>query len=232
MPDIRLYYYPGTCSRGAMVGLEEAGAPYEMELVVYMRGDNKSPDYLKLNPNGKVPTLVADGVAITESSAMMLYLAQAFPEAHLLPLGAGAASDGKVMADVVWCSASLHPNVFHTRLPQFFCDHEAGMARVRDLAMVRLAQDFRQIEDRLADGPWFFGDGWSVVDAYLSWAWYRVDGTGFDFSPYPRFADMYERVLKRPSVARALAKEQEAYDWLEENDLMVNFKTLTPKSGQ
>ncbi len=232
MPNIKLYYYPGTCSRGPMVGLEEAGAPYDMELVVFVRGENKSPSYLKLNPNGKVPTMVVDGVSITETSAMMLFLARAFPEARLLPFGKGEVADAKITADVIWCSASVHPNVFHTRLPQFFCDNEAGMTRVREMAMERLARDFQQVEDRLSAGPWFFGEQWSVVDAYLSWAWYRLNGTDFDFSPYPRFADMYERVLKRPSVERALAKEQEAYDWLEENDLMVNFKTLNPQSGQ
>ena len=215
-----------------MAGLEEAGVSYDTEMVIYMRGENKSPAYLKLNPNGKVPTMVVDGVSITETSAMLLYLARAFPEAKLLPFGAGSASDGKVTADVIWCSASVHPNVFHTRLPQFFCDDEAGMMRVREMAMERLAKDFRQVEDRLASGPWFFGESWSVVDAYLSWAWYRLDGTGFDVSPFPRFAEMYERVLKRPSVARTLQKEEEAFRWLEENDLMVNFKTLNPNSGQ
>lgn len=215
-----------------MVGLEEAGATYNTELVVYMRGDNKSSTYLELNPNGKVPTLAVDGVSITETSAMMLYLAHAFPEAELLPLGKGGAADGKVMADVIWCSTSIHPNVFHTRLPQFFCDEEVGMVRTREMAMERLARDFQQVEDRLHGGPWFFGEAWSVVDAYLSWAWFRVDGTGFDLSPYPRFADMYERVLQRSSVARTLVKEQKAYTWLEENDLMVNFKTLNPGSGK
>lgn len=231
MPDITLYYYPGTCSRGPMVGLEEAGVSYDMELVIYMRGDNKSPAYLELNPNGKVPTMVADGVSITETSAMMIYLARAFPEAALLPFGKGGASDAKVIADVIWCSASVHPNVFHIRLPQFFCDEEAGLERVRGMAMERLARDFQQVESRLADDPWFFGSQWSVADAYLSWAWFRINGTGFDLSPYPRFAGMYERVLKYPSVERALAKEQEAYNWLESNNLMVNFKTLIPKSG-
>lgn len=100
------------------------------------------------------------------------------------------------------------------------------------MAKERLAQDFQQIEERLEGGAWFFGDQWSLVDAYLSWAWFRLNGTSFDLNPYPRFADMYDRVLKRPSVERVLAKEQEAYDWLERNDLMVNFQTFSPSSGK
>ncbi len=213
-----------------MVGLEEAGVAYNTELVVYVRGDNKSPEYLNLNPNGKVPTMVVDGVSITESSAMMIYLAQAFPEANLLPFGGQKVTDAKIIADVIWCSTSIHPNVFHIRLPQFFCDEQSGMERVRDMAMERLERDFHQIEDRLGHGPWFFGEQWSLIDAYLSWAWFRLNGTSFNLQPYPRFAKMYERVLKRPSVQRVLAKEQEAYDWLERNDLMVNFQTFSPSS--
>lgn len=215
-----------------MVGLEEAGAEYDTELVVYVRGDNKSPEYLSLNPNGKVPTMLADGISITETSAMMIYLARAFPKAKLLPFGGRNEMDAKVIADVIWCSASVHPNVFHIRLPQFFCDEQIGMVRVREMAMERLARDFQQIEERLRNGPWFFGEQWSLVDAYLSWAWFRLNGTSFDLKPYPRFANMYDRVLKRPSVERVLAKEREAYDWLEQNDLMVNFQTFGPTSGK
>lgn len=103
-----------------MVGLEEAGADYDAELVVYVRGDNKSPEYLSLNPNGKVPTMVVNGVSVTESSAMMIYLAKVFPEANLLPIDGQSETDAKIIADVIWCSASVHPNVFHIRLPQFF----------------------------------------------------------------------------------------------------------------
>lgn len=226
MTNMKLYFAPGTCARAPLIALEEIGVEFETQLVVYMRGENKSAEYLALNPNGKIPTLVVDGKALTETTSILLYLANAYPDAKLLPLGRGELEDALVITDLVWCSANLHPNVFRIRLPQFFCDTEEGLNRVREIAIESMKPNFARIEKRLGRAPWILGQEWSIIDAYLFWVWFRLDGTEFDLRPYPCFADHIMRIKQRPSVQRALAREQEAFDWLEENDLMVNFATF------
>ena len=87
---------------------------------------------------------------------------------------------------------------------------------------------FAIIEQRLTDGPWFFGEDWSAVDAYLFWVWFRLDGTGFDSSAYPAFADHYARMQGRPSVRKAMAIEHAAGQKLKAEGLIVNFDTFRP----
>lgn len=86
---------------------------------------------------------------------------------------------------------------------------------------------FAIIERRFEGGPWFFGEDWSAIDAYLFWVWFRLDGTGFELDRYPRFADHYRRMQARPAVQRAMAIEQSAGQMLREQALMVNFDTFT-----
>jgi glutathione S-transferase len=86
---VKLYtFYLSTNGRKVHMALEEAGAQYEIAPINLMKGEQKNPDYLKLNPNGKVPTLVDDGLIMWESIAILLYLAEKFPAAKLLPSAA------------------------------------------------------------------------------------------------------------------------------------------------
>ncbi len=227
MTSLRLFYAPGTCSRAVMIALEEAGAEYDKQLVAYMNGEHRMPDYLALNPNGKTPLLIADGEPIHETPAILLYLAKLFPEARLLPLGRGEVRDAQTIAHLIWCGSELHPNVFRIRIPQFFCDHPEGRARQKEMAEDSMHDKFAIIEQRLERGPWFLGEDWSAIDAYLFWVWFRLDGTGFELDRYPRFADHYRRMQERPAVQRAMAVEQSAGLILREQGLMVNFDTFT-----
>jgi len=228
MPDLTLYFAPGTCARSILVALEEAGAPFKLEVVAHMRGDHKSPEYLALNPNGKVPVLVADGHPIAETSAILLYLAQVFPDAGLLPLQRDVTEDAVTISHLIWCSSELHGNVFRIRIPQYFCDTNPGRERQKQMAMDTMHAKFAIIEQRLQDGPWFLGGEWSVIDAFLLWVWFRLDGTGFDLARYAKFADHYARNMQRPSVQRALAREGEIGAELKAQGLMVDFNAFRP----
>lgn len=228
MTKLRFFYAPGTCARSILIALKEAEADYEVQLMAYMHGDHKSPGYLALNPNGKVPLLLVDDQPIHETSAILLYLADRFPEARLLPFGQGAVHDARVVADLIWCSSELHPNVFRIRIPQYFCDHPEGRLRQKEMAMDSMHKKFAIIEERLSRSPWFLGEDWSVIDAYLFWVWFRLDGTGFELDRYPYFADHYARIQKRPSVIEAMEFEVMAGNSLREQGLMVNFDTFRP----
>lgn len=228
MTELRVFYAPGTCSRAVLIALEEAQATYDAQLLVYMHGEHRSDDYLALNPNGKTPLLLVDKQPIHETSAILLYLAHAFPDAGLLPLGRGTVNDAQTVAELIWCSSELHPNVFRIRIPQYFCDHPDGRLRQKEMAMESMHSKFAMIENRLSTAPWFLGEAWSVIDAYLFWVWFRLDGTGFNLNPYPACADHYNRIQTRPSVIDAMKIEREAGQMLRERGLMVNFETFRP----
>lgn len=228
MTDLRIIYAPGTCSRAVLIALEEANATYDSQLLTYMLGEHKSADYLSLNPNGKTPLLISNGQPIHETSAILLYLANLFPSAGLLPLGNNPIEDAQTIAHLIWCSSELHPNVFRIRIPQYFCDHPDGRLRQKEMAIKSMHEKFAIIEKKLSKSPWFLGENWSVIDAYLFWVWFRLGDTGFDFSRYPAFHDHYARMQKRPSVVAAMAIEGKAGQTLRDKGLMVNFETFRP----
>jgi glutathione S-transferase len=206
MSSLVLYCAPGACSRVPLIALEEIGQPYEVNLVRFMKGEHRTPHYLSVNPKGKVPLLVADGVPLSENAAILVYLAHAYPQAKLLPLNQGAMRDAKNLSLLAWCSSGIHPIITRIRLPQMFCDVKEGQARVREMAIEAMAPNFALIEETLSRQPWMLKE-WSLIDAYVYWIWLRSIGSGFDGAPYPHFADHAKRMEERPCVQRALERE-------------------------
>ena len=82
----KLYYAPGSCALASHIVLEEAGADYQAQRVNFQAGEQRSPEYLKINPKGRVPTLVTHEGTLTETPAILGYLAQKFPRANLAPI--------------------------------------------------------------------------------------------------------------------------------------------------
>jgi glutathione S-transferase len=207
MPDIELVWFPGSCSRVTLIALEEIGVPFTD--TVLPRGWANNADYLALNPKGKVPTLVIDGVPFTETVAIVRHLANSYPEARLLPVG-DALVDIDVLATMSWFASGLHPLVSRLRFPMFANDDPASFDRTRAIAAHGLARCFAILEERLSDREWLYRN-WSIVDGYLLWLWFRALGSGMDGSHFPRCADHAQRCEQRPSVTRALEREESAY---------------------
>jgi len=219
VPALKLFYAPGACSRVSHIALEETGAPFDAELIRFMKGDHRSGDYLRLNPKGKVPLLVVDGGPLTENVAILTYLARAFPEGRLLPLGDDPFLDAQVTSLLAWCSSGLHPLVNRLRMPQMTCDQPESFGRIRAMAADGLAQNFQIVETHLAEREWYLDD-FSLVDVYLYWVWFRATGSGFETSGFPLYANLCRRVTERPAAQRALAREAEAEALLEAQGLV------------
>lgn len=219
--ELMLYFSPGACSRVPLIALEEIGCPFEARVVAFMRGDHRQPAYLALNPAGKVPTLVVDNAPIGQNSAILICLAQLFPDVGLLPTHDEPVAAAQAMAQLVWFSADLHPLVTRIRMPHFFCDLPGGPERVRAMGKEGMAFQLRSINERLAQQPWLLGDGWSVLDAYLYWVWFRITGAGFDPTSFAALANHTARMEQRPAVKRALQREAEAEATLAELGLAV-----------
>lgn len=210
-PSLQLYWMPGTCSRMPHVALEEIGVPYEMKIVNKFAMDHLTPEYRKLNPKGRVPTLVVNGRPLSENPAILSYLARLFPEAKLLPSGSiGLESDA--LSTMCWFSSAVHPNVSRHRFPSLysaFHGHDC-IEGVRMEARQQLELHFSIMEEKIDGREWLY-DEWSIIDAYMDWLWLRAAGSGMDPTPYPQVADHARRCEERPSVARAIDFEVEEF---------------------
>jgi len=219
MSSMQLYMAPGTCARVPCIALEEAGEDFEIVLIRFMRGEHKSPKFRNLNPKGKVPTLVVDGEPLTENVAILTYLNMTYPNSKLLPQPDNELSRLRQLADLCFCSATLHPIVTRIRMPQFFAAEDAARS-VWEKGCEAMNEYFSLINDRLADHPWWYGDQWSVVDAYLYWIYWRCDGADFNVEPYANYTAHASRMEDRPSTQRALARESELQAQLESEGLV------------
>lgn len=226
MSTYTIYYAPGTCARVAMISMYEAGVEFEPRLVKFMKGEHRSPEYLSMNPKGKVPTLLIDNKPLTENIAILSYLAKKFPQANLLPLSDDPITDARIYADLSWCSSGIHPLVTRIRLPQFFCDIDGGAARVKEMAENAIRREFSIIEGYLNDCDWFY-DTWSSMDAYLYWVWFRVTGAGMDCTSYENYQNHAIRMEQRDSVIRLNELESQAMTALEKEGLNVRFEKVT-----
>lgn len=221
MTDAKLYYSPGSCARVTAIALEECQIDFSIELVRLGQGQHKTAEFKAVNPKAKVPALSINDKVLTENPAILLYLYDQFPDGRLLPAVPDPEARSTQIADLCFCSATLHPIVTRICIPAFFAEGEAAQASVKEMAIGMMRGNFALVEERLAAGSWWYGDDWSIVDGYLFWIWSRVHGCGFPTSDFPRFADHARRIQSRPSVVRALRHEQEALDQLRAEGLRV-----------
>ena len=219
MSKIELYMAPGTCARVPAIALEEAGVEFETVLIRFMRGEHKSHDFRKLNSKGKVPTLVVDGEPLTENIAILTYLNGAYPDANLLPRPSDELDRLRQLADLCFCSATLHPIVTRIRMPQFFVS-EDSIRSVWEKGCEAMNEYFGLVNERLSDRPWWYGETWSVVDAYLYWIYWRSVGADYDVGPFTNFSAHASRMEERPSTQRALARESKLQAQLESEGLV------------
>src|SRR5215813_7325487 len=127
-----LYYWPGASSVVPHIVLEEIGAPYELQLVDFARGEHKSASYLKINPHGKVPALAVDGMVLTENVAILTYLAKQFPQARLLP--ESTLDEGRCISIMAWFASVVHPTFARIIRPQRTTNDPAAHASLKTMA--------------------------------------------------------------------------------------------------
>jgi glutathione S-transferase len=219
--SLTLYFAPGTCARVPLIALEETGAAFDTQVVAFMRGDHRAPDFLARNPAGKVPLLITDDGALSQNLAILTWLARRFPAARLLPPTGDPAAEAALLSRLAWFSADLHPLVTRIRMPQLICDQPAAIPRVREMACDSMAFQLRGLERSLQQQPWVLGSEWSVLDGYLYWVWFRITGAGFDPAPFAAIAAHALRMEERPAVKRALQRESRAQQELESQGLAV-----------
>jgi glutathione S-transferase len=207
---IQLHYFPGNASMTPHMVLEELGVPFELKLVDRARAAHKSPEYLRLNPNGLIPVLVDGDLVLYETAAIVLHLVDTHPAAGLAP-AVGSAERAQFYKWLVWLSASLQaamPLYFYSE--RYVDDGNAdGAAQVKARAEARIAGLVDQIEAQLAShgGPWLLGAAYTAVDPYAFMLCRWTRGMRRPARTLPHIGAFLQRALARPAVQRTIATE-------------------------
>jgi glutathione S-transferase len=202
-----LYYYPGNASLTPHMALEEIGAKFELRLVDRNSEAHKSPDYLRLNPNGLIPVLVDGELVLYETAAICLHLADRHPEARLAP-PLGTAERAELYKWLIHLTNTLQPELITYFYPERRADDAAMAARIKVHAERRVGEMLDRIEAHLqASGPHLLGDTFSVADLFLFMLGRWTRGFTNPARNRPALRRLMERVTERPAVKRALASE-------------------------
>lgn len=204
-----LYFTPNTCALASLIALEEAGAPVRIELVDFTRSAQRSPEYLALNPKGRVPSLACDEGVLTETPAILAFIAQRYPAAQLAPLGSAFAFARAQAFNSYLCS-SVHVAHAHRMRGQRWVDDPAAIAAMQRKVPQSVGAAFGLIEDGMLAGPWVLGERYSVCDGYLFTLAQWLEADGVDLARLPRVLEHRRSVAERPAVQRALAIERGA----------------------
>ncbi|SOH93671.1 glutathione S-transferase [Monaibacterium marinum] len=201
---LHLYTAKGTCGRATLIALEEAGADFDLTIVRFAEEQQKTEAFLAMNPHGRVPVLVTDQGVLTESPALLAYVAELYPDAGLMPTDPfGRAQVNSIMA---YLCATVHPAHAHIRRGSRWADDPAAIAELTRKGPEVVEATIRTIEDKLT-GDWLVGDRMTIADIYLFTVANWMEGDGIDIDTLPRIRDHRARIAARPATQRALAKE-------------------------
>jgi glutathione S-transferase len=202
---LKLYYAPGTCALASHITLAEAGADYTTERIDFKSNQQQSPEYLKVNPKGRVPALVTDKGVLTETPAILAYVAQTFPKARLAPTDDAFAFAQAQSFNSYMC-ATVHVAHSHKGRGYRWATEESSFADMKKMVPKSMAGAFELIENGMLKGPWVMGDQYTMCDAYLHTVALWLEGDGVDLKTLPRVADHIKRMSERPAVQKALAE--------------------------
>ena len=204
--NLQLHFAPGACSFVPHVALESikaaTGQDFEPKLVKFHKGENQTPEYLAMNPNGQVPVLVIDGRPLAQIVAIIDWLDRSFPQAKLLPAEAWARA--QALSRLAWMNNSVHPTFTHIFRTERFAESDEAKKDVRATAVAQFRGYLERIEGWVAESPLPS----IALDAY-AFTFLRWGGiAGIDPASLPRYRQYVEGVMQKPPVAAALERER------------------------
>jgi glutathione S-transferase len=203
---LTLYYAAGTCALASHIALEESGAEFEARRLDFKAGEQRSDAYLKINPKGRVPALLTPRGVLTETPAILGFIAQSFPEKALAPFDEAFAF-AELQAFVAYLCSTVHVCHAHRVRGARWADEEASFADMRRKVPETMAACFELIETHLFKGPWAMGERYTIADPYLFTIAGWLEGDSVDIARFPRIHDHFGRMRDRASVRRALQTE-------------------------
>ena len=201
-----LYYAAHTCSFASHVALEDAGAKYELKRIDFGKTDQQSPAYLKINAKARVPAMVTPRGILTETPAMLAFIAQSFPEARLAPLN-DPFEFAELQSFNSYLCSTLHVAHAHRMRGHRWADDPTSFADMQRNVPRAVGACYDLIEAHMLKGPWVMGDTYTIADPYLFTLAQWLEDDGVDPTTIPRVIEHRSRMAERSNVKKAIAEE-------------------------
>jgi glutathione S-transferase len=205
-PMMTLYFAPHTCALATHIALEEAGADYSTVRIDFAKNEQRSPAYLAINPKGRVPSLVTDRGILTETPAMLAFVAQSYPRANLTPLDDPFAFAQGQSFNSYLCS-TVHVAHAHRMRGTRWADDPTAITDMKRKVPQSVGACFDLIEGTMLKGPWVMGETYTICDPYLFTLGQWLEADGVDPARLPHVIGHRHRMLERPAVRNAIAAE-------------------------
>jgi|JI9StandDraft_1071089.scaffolds.fasta_scaffold119958_2 glutathione S-transferase len=197
---LKLFHCPGVCSLASLIALNEANADFETIIVNLRNGEQNNEEYRAINPKGRVPALWTERGVLTESPAIMTYIANRFPEARLAP-----DDDPWLYAQMqsfnAFIASSVQPAVGPLGHPERYSADPDAQKSMAQKAVENVTGYFRLIEDELFAGPWVLGEQFSLADCYLYTFSELISRLSLGLEHFPKLIAHRRLMEDRPAVA-------------------------------
>ncbi|MFK8034578.1 MAG: glutathione S-transferase family protein [Hyphomicrobiales bacterium] len=200
---MKLYFSPGSCALATHIVLEEAAASYVAIKLNFKAGEHLSDEYLAINPKGRVPALVTEDGTLTETPALLVYVAQAFPEFLLIP-NDNPFLLARIQAFNSYLASTVHVAHAHKLRAHRWADQQESFDDMKKKVPETMHACFKYIEEELIEGPWVLGDDYTICDAYLFTLARWLEGDGVNVSDFPKVQKHMELMANRPAVQAIL----------------------------
>ena len=201
-----LYYAPHTCALASHIALEQAGADYEAKRIDFSKNEQRSPEYLRVNPKGRVPALATSRGILTETPAILAFIAHSFTAARLAPVDDPFAF-AQVQSFNSYLCSTVHVAHAHRKRGYRWADDPAALEAMKRKVPQSVGECFDLIERTILQGPWVMGSTYTICDMYLFTLAQWLEADGVDVSRFPKVADHRRRMSENPVVARVIAAE-------------------------
>lgn len=195
---MQLYYAPGTISIAVAIALEEAGLEYEAIKLDFASSEQTKPGYAQINPKGRVPALIVDGGILTETGALLDYIAAVAPEAGLLP--ADPIMAARMRELMYYLASTMHVNHAHKMRGHRWADKKGSWSDMKAKVPASMTASCAYVESNGLRGPFVLGDQISLADCYLYVVCSWLEGDGVDVSQFPKILAFREAMEARASV--------------------------------
>ncbi len=205
---LKLYYFPLSCSFVTRTALEKIGCDYEIELINIMAGEQLKPEYLSINPDGKVPALSINGRVLTENAAILSWLHSEYPEAELFPQTNDSVVKAQQLSDLFWLSSTWHPTGRANMAPFLWTTGEVEPVKEKGRELMRPL--LQQLDSTVENQPWYYGEQWSIIDVYFYFGYNLAALSGFDLDDYKNILKHKKSVEDHPAFAASETKGHQA----------------------